>query len=142
MVNYEKQKIKASGRRDFVKLSTLAGAALVLPIDVFSSNIVREPIEIGLIADMHQDVMHDGEDRLQAFLDAASKKNPDFIVQMGDFCLPHKTNDNFMARWNAFKGKKYHILGNHDMDHGFSKEQTKVFWGMPDNYYSFDKIGR
>jgi predicted phosphodiesterase len=133
--------IKASSRRDFIKISSLASTAIVLPIDLFSSIIVREPIEIGLIADVHQDVMHDGEDRLQAFLDAAKKRNPDFILQMGDFALPHDTNKNFIAAWNNYSGDKYHILGNHDTDHGFSQEQTMSFWGMPKKYYSFDKKG-
>jgi len=132
---------KNSSRRDFLKLSTLASAAVVLPIDVFSSNIGRETIEIGLIADVHQDVMHDGEERLQAFLDEANKRNPDFIVQLGDFVLPHDYNKNFMATWNNYKGEKHHVLGNHDTDHGFSQEQTMEFWGMPKKYYSFDKKG-
>lgn len=130
-----------NSRRNFLKASTLAGAAMVLPFDVLGVNLGREKIEIGLIADIHQDVMHDGEERLQAFLDAANRRNPDFIMQMGDFCVPHDHNKGFMRRWNNYQGEKYHILGNHDMDHGFSKEQTMAFWGMPKKYYSFDKKG-
>ena len=133
---------KNSSRRDFLKVSSLAGAAMVLPINVFSANTGREDIEIGLIADIHQDVMHDGEERLQVFLDAAKKRNPDFILQMGDFALPHDTNNNFLAAWNNYSGDKYHMLGNHDMrDHGFTREQTMVWWQMKERYYSFDKKG-
>ncbi|NKI27484.1 metallophosphoesterase [Arenibacter sp. 6A1] len=130
-----------TNRREFLKLSSLAGAAMVLPIDAFSANLGREKIEIGLIAEIHQDVMHDGEERLQAFLDAAKKRDPDFIIQMGDFCVPHDHNKGFMARWSNYRGDKYHILGNHDMDHGFSKEQTMAFWNMPKKYFFFDKKG-
>lgn len=140
--NISKQDFKTSSRRDFIKLSSLGAAAMVLPIDVFSSNIGKEPVEIGLIADVHQDVMHDGEERLKAFLEAAEKRNPDFIMQMGDFALPHDTNNNFMEAWNNFSGEKYHMLGNHDMrDHGFTREQTMAWWQMKERYYSFDKKG-
>ncbi|EAR02441.1 metallophosphoesterase family protein [Maribacter sp. HTCC2170] len=128
-------------RRNFIKLSTLAGAAMVLPIEVLGSKTRGLTIEIGLIADIHQDVMHDGEQRLQAFLEEAYKRNPDFIVQMGDFVLPHDTNKNFMSLWENYNGEKHHVLGNHDMDHGFTKEQTMAFWGMQKKYYSFDKEG-
>ena len=132
---------KNSNRRDFLKLSSLAGAAMVLPIDVFADNGLRENIEIGLIADVHQDVMHDGEERLQVFVEEANNRNPDFIIQMGDFCRPYDYNKSFLNIWNSFKGDKYHILGNHDMDGGFSRDQAKEFWEMPSNYYSFDKKG-
>ncbi len=130
-----------SNRRDFLKLSSLAGAAMVLPIDVFADNGLREHIEIGLIADVHQDVMHDGEERLQVFVDEANNRKPDFIIQMGDFCRPYDYNKQFLNIWNSFKGDKYHILGNHDMDGGFSRDQARGFWKMPSNYYSFDKKG-
>jgi predicted phosphodiesterase len=132
---------KKTNRRDFLKLSSLAGAAMVLPIDVFSNNIARERIEIGLITDIHQDIMHDGKERLQVFIDEANKRNPDFIVQMGDFCRPYNYNKPFLNVWNSFKGEKYHILGNHDMDGGFSRDEVRAFWEMPSNYYSFDKKG-
>lgn len=130
---------KNSSRRDFLKISTLAGAAMVLPINVFANDKLREHIEIGLIADVHQDVMHDGEERLQVFIDEASKRNPDFILQMGDFCRPYDYNKPFLNIWDSFKGEKYHILGNHDTDGGFSRDQVRAFWNMPSNYYSFDK---
>ena len=40
--------------------------------------------------------------------------------------------------WEKFKGPKYHVLGNHDMDR-HSKEAMLDFWGMPKTYYSFDE---
>jgi 3',5'-cyclic AMP phosphodiesterase CpdA len=33
------------------------------------------------------------------------------------------------------------VLGNHDMDGGFSREQAVAFFGMPARYYSFDRNG-
>ena len=128
-------------RRDFLTKSVLAAGALTLPIDVIASNLRSKNIEIGIIADIHQDVMHDGEQRLQKFIDEAKKRNPDFIIQMGDFCRPYDYNKPFMNIWNSFNGGKHHVIGNHDMDGGFSRDAVKAFWDMPANYYSFDKGG-
>lgn len=133
--------MKTSNRRDFLKLSALAGTAMVLPINAFASNLRNKNIEVGIIADIHQDVMHDGEQRLQQFINEAKKRNSDFIIQMGDFCRPYDYNKPFMNIWNSFEGEKHHVIGNHDMDGGFSRDQVKAFWDMPANYYSFDKDG-
>ena len=36
---------------------------------------------LGMIADLHQDVMHDGPSRLEAFLDAMKNEKPDALLQ-------------------------------------------------------------
>ncbi|WP_242202153.1 metallophosphoesterase family protein [Aestuariivivens insulae] len=128
-------------RRTFIKSTSLAGVAFTLPIDVFSLDSKRKPIEFGLIADVHKDIMHDADYRLQDFITAASKKDLDFILQLGDFCRPYDYNKPFLNIWNSYKGDKYHVLGNHDTDGGFTRAQTKAYWGMPKNYYAFDKKG-
>ncbi|WP_420401904.1 metallophosphoesterase family protein [Flagellimonas sp.] len=128
-------------RRDFIKLSAMAGTAMILPLEVFPHSFKKESLEIGLIADVHQDIMHDAEARLQAFMDEANQRQLDFIIQLGDFCIPRDQNQDFMSIWNSYAGPKYHVLGNHDTDLGFTKEQTRTFWDMPSNYYSFDKKG-
>jgi predicted phosphodiesterase len=130
-------------RRSFLKTTALAGTAIVLPLDAFSSEIFKnETINFGLIADIHKDVIHDADERLKAFLDASNKKDLDFIIQMGDFALPRKQNQPFLDLWNSYQGDKYHVLGNHDMrDMGFTKEQTMTWWKMKERYYSFDKKG-
>ncbi len=99
-------------------------------------------IKIGLIADIHHGVIHDGEMRLRTFIDRMNEVKPDFVMQMGDFCYPSdKYAKSFMAEWHRYKGEKYHVIGNHDMDHGFSREQVVKYWGMPAKYYSFEKGG-
>lgn len=128
-------------RRSFIKSSALAGAALVLPLNVFPLSNSKETIEFGLIADIHKDVMHDADERLQAFIDAADQKDLDFIMQLGDFCRPYDYNQKFLDIFNNYKGDKYHVLGNHDTDGGFTREQAKAYWNMNENYYSFDKKG-
>lgn len=98
----------------------------------------EQPIKFAIITDIHQDIMHDGEERLQTFLDDVKEQNLDFIIDLGDFCFPKEENHSFLNRWNAYPGEKYHALGNHDMDI-CSKEEYISFTGMPSRYYSFDK---
>lgn len=82
--------------------------------------------------------MHDGEHRLQVFLEAAAKNKVDFIIELGDFCFAKEANVPFRDLWDKFPGDKYHVLGNHDMDI-CSKEEYMEFVGMKSRYYSFDK---
>jgi 3',5'-cyclic AMP phosphodiesterase CpdA len=62
----------------------------------------------------------------------------DFIVQLGDFCIPKDANRPFLAESNRFAGPRFHVIGNHDMDGGFSREQVASFLGMPARHYAFD----
>lgn len=98
-------------------------------------------VRFGVISDVHQDVMHDGEHRVRCFVEAMREVAPDFVVQLGDFCVPHERNDAFLAAWNAFEGPKHHVIGNHDTDGGFTREQVVEYYGMPARYYSFDRSG-
>ena len=52
--------------------------------------------------------------------------------------MPAPRNQAFLEAWNEFPGRRFHVLGNHDMDRGFTREQTVAFNGMPDRYYAFD----
>ncbi|MCG8306807.1 MAG: metallophosphoesterase [Cytophagales bacterium] len=129
-------------RREFLSKSALMGGALMLPWNP-SMALAKDTrrLCIGLIADLHNDVMHDGEERLRVFLKAAAHKKADFILQMGDFCVPKKHNERLMELWNSHIAPAYHILGNHDTDGGFTRKQTMDFWGMKKRYYAFDMHG-
>lgn len=73
-------------------------------------------------------------------MDDMKSRQPEFIIQMGDFALPRPQNQTFLDVWKEYKGPAYHILGNHDMrDLGFTREQTMSWWGMKERYYSFDQ---
>jgi 3',5'-cyclic AMP phosphodiesterase CpdA len=107
------------------------------------SNIDSKTVKFMVIADIHHGYLEDVNKRLQVILDQAKQEeNVDFIIQLGDFILdPTKSKSgNFMELWNSFKGPKYHVLGNHDMDLT-DKAQVRALWGMPANYYSFDLEG-
>ena len=85
-------------------LGTLGAAAtsIALPHSV-AANLkqLNKPVQIGMIADLHHDVMHDGDDRLEVFLRAMSARQPDAILQLGDFAYPSAENTALIERFNA-----------------------------------------
>jgi hypothetical protein len=124
-------------RRSFLGLSTLAA------IDTTRS---AEPstgksFTFGFITDVHHGTHgKDQQARIRAFVDAAIARNPDFIIQCGDFCCAKGGLDScrgFLAEWNRFPGPKHHVIGNHDCDFQ-NKEDLLEAWDIPNRYYSFD----
>ncbi len=85
--------------------------------------------------------MHDADQRLSVFVDRMNGEKVDFVVQLGDFCRPIPANDGFLAIWRSFEGPAYYVLGNHDTDGGFTREQTVAYWRMPARYYAFELGG-
>jgi len=80
-----------------------------------------QKVRIGIVADVHQDIIHDGYARMRYFIEDMNIRKPDFIIQLGDFVMPRKRNQPFLDAWNEFDGPGYHVLGNHDMkDFGFT----------------------
>lgn len=55
--------------------------------------------------------------------------------------MPHDRNAGFLAAWNAFGGERIHVLGNHDTDGGYKRDQTVEWWGSPGRHYSRDVEG-
>ncbi len=130
-------------RRRFIKTAAVgAGSLLVLPVGLKAfGKTVNSPLRFGVCADVHKDIMFDADDRLQAFIDKASERNLDFIIQLGDFCRPYDYNREFLSIWDKYVGDKYHVIGNHEMDGGFSRKDVIDFWDIPKPYYSVDKNG-
>ena len=133
-------------RRKFLHASTAAATvgAVTLnwqPRRARAGSLPLEAIRVGLVADVHKDVMHDANDRLAVFVDRMQKEKPDFAVQMGDFCIPIPENKSFMDVWNRIEAPRYHVLGNHDTDGDFTREETMAYWGMEKRFYSFDAKG-
>jgi len=104
---------------------------------------VSQPGEcvFGIMADAHKDIMHDADWRVESFINVMKELQPDFIIQLGDFCRPYARNQDFLNLWNSFGGEKHHVLGNHDMDGGFSRDSTVAFYHSRGRYYSFEKKG-
>jgi len=128
-------------RRRFLARASGTAAALSLTLPALARAKDKGKLRIGMISDIHQDVMHDGIKRLGAFLDAMRGAKPDFIVQLGDFCKPTAANQPFLDMWNTYDGPRHHVIGNHDMDGGFRRDQTVEWYGMPGRFYGFDHGG-
>ena len=97
-------------RRDFI-IKALKGSVLVsVPLSLSSFDLKKNKLKIGIVADVHQDIIHDGVSRLSLFISVMKKRKPDFIIQLGDFSLPREQNQPFIDKWNSFNGPKYHVL--------------------------------
>ncbi|MCM4162541.1 MULTISPECIES: metallophosphoesterase [unclassified Arenibacter] len=136
--------IPKKGRRKFLAHMGLGIAALGLgnarSYAFLPKNHIpkSEMLNIGFITDLHHGYCKDAMERLDVFIKEASSRQLDFIIQGGDFCHPTPEARVCIDLWNSYKGEKYHVLGNHDMDKG-SKQDAIDFLGMDNNYYSFDK---
>ncbi|WP_164122345.1 MULTISPECIES: metallophosphoesterase family protein [Sphingobacterium] len=132
-------------RKSFIKIGTLGVSGFFLNSSLASSlneidhTIKKKGLKFGVITDLHYDLMHDAGERAEAFINAMNQEQPDFIISLGDFCVPKPQNQPLMDTWNKFKGEKHYVLGNHDTDGGFTKDQALRFWNINRPYYSFDK---
>jgi len=139
-------KYQSGNRRDFIAKFALAAVAVgaggvrSFAFDASKKTTSGKSLHIGWITDIRHGYIKDATQRLSAFMEAVSKRKLDFILQGGDFCHPTAEAKPFVALWEQFKGDRYHVLGNHDMDLG-TKDQVMALWGMKDKYYSFDKGG-
>ena len=134
-------------RRHFLKSSAVFGTTGFLSswsLGAAESAVLPDqskPLKFGVIADVHKDIMHDADDRLRVFVDEMNTQGVDFVLQIGDFCVPKAENQGFLDIWNSFKGPRFHVLGNHDTDGGYQREETVAWWKMAARYYSFDQGG-
>ncbi|MCP4847931.1 MAG: metallophosphoesterase, partial [Verrucomicrobiaceae bacterium] len=86
--------MNSPSRRDFFRVGGVLGTSILLPRQIMAAlSKIKKPIKLGMIADLHQDVMHDGPARLKAFLDAMKAEHPDALIQLGDFAYPTKKNE-------------------------------------------------
>ena len=70
-------------RRDFLRSTGVVATSILLPRQLMAAlSKIKQPIKLGMIADLHQDVMHDGPARLKAFLDAMKEEKPDALLQL------------------------------------------------------------
>lgn len=98
-------------------------------------------VRIGLIADPHHGLAPDALSRLDAFMDSMNRAKPDALIQLGDFCHPPRAvpeAKDFLKIWNQFRGPKYHVIGNHDLDNAREKQEVLDCWQLKQPYYSFD----
>ncbi|MFO7825275.1 MAG: metallophosphoesterase [Cyclobacterium sp.] len=123
-------------RRDFLSRVSVAGLAISIPLSPsIWSNKLESVIKLGMITDLHHDIMHDGFERMAAFVNAMRAFQPDGVVQMGDFAVPKPENTPLVALFQKCSGEHFHVLGNHDIDGGYTYEQCVSQWKMPYRFY-------
>ena len=148
-------------RRKFLKASgAVAGMMALSPSRLFSKN--KPTLSFGIVTDSHYADRAFSGDRyyresvakMGEAMDEMNKQKVDFVVHLGDFKdqaekPTESTTLEFLKKIESvyanFKGPRYHVLGNHDMD-SISKEQFLVNvlnTGIPNtkSFYSFDKKG-
>ena len=123
-------------RRHFSKTLALGGVGSPLSTMAADAlNVLSRPIRLGVIADLHVDLIPDGAERLDSFLDEMTKTKPDALIQMGDFAFAKESNQKIVDRFNKAHEIALHVIGNHDTDGGLSMEHGLKSWGMKDPYY-------
>lgn len=123
-------------RRHFSKTLALGGASL--PLSTMAADALKslpKSIKLGVIADLHVDLIPDGSKRLNDFLAEMEKGKPDALVQLGDFAFAKKSNQEIADRFNKAHKHSLHVIGNHDTDGGLSTKQVVDSWGMKSAYY-------
>ena len=129
-------------RREFLTATSAALTTIMLPNHVRASlKRLRRPVRLGMIADLHQDVMHDGPERLGAFLSAMKEQKPDALLQLGDFAYPTDQNKTVSEAFESAHPKTFHVLGNHEIDGGHSFDEVAELWGMKGRYYTANVSG-
>ncbi len=126
-----------SSRRDFLRTTGVVATSIILPRQVMAALAkIKNPIKLGMIADLHQDIMHDGPARLKAFLDAMKKEKPDALLQLGDFAYPTKKNEAVTKAFEKAHPRTLHVRGNHEIDGGHSFDAVAKLWSMKGRYYT------
>ena len=121
-------------RRRFLQGVVAAGVATTLGDVGDAAPVVR----FGYITDCHYAAhikpsllrnYHDGLLKMDAFAAKMNELGVDFVVEGGDFKDLGRSREESLAylrdiegRFAAFKGPRYHVLGNHDHDN-LSKEE-------------------
>lgn len=149
-------------RREFIQL--LSGGIVLfssLPLEM-NARSRRKPLRFGIVTDSHyadRDVRNDryyrhSLDKMRDAMDVFNRSDLDFIIELGDMkdMNPDMTShdtlrfvDEIEAVFQQFRGRTYHVLGNHDMD-SISKQE---FLDHTENsgtarghsYYSFTTKG-
>ena len=120
-----------------LSIGSAATTSILLP-DAVSASLkkIKNVVKLGVISDLHQDVMHDGPSRLNEFLMAMKKEKPDALIQLGDFAYPTKKNEIITKVFGEAHSKSLHVLGNHEIDGGHSFQDVAKIWGMKGRYYT------
>jgi predicted phosphodiesterase len=164
MLNNSFEKMLSITLRDFLKLSSFIITGLAIdPHYAFSQKQNPEiRVKFGIVTDSHyantdpKNNRHFRESisKMEECVALMNKMNVDFLIELGDFkdqdTPPQKKNtllylETIENLFQQFKGPKYHVIGNHDLDSISRKDFSKIINNTqipaPSAYYSFDFNG-
>lgn len=126
---------------------------------------MAEKITFAVCGDPHSEMIHDGDKRMESFLDAARRENADFIIHLGDLTYPNdrsksncpvdkmpenvydahilkttKDTELPLRIFESFEKPHFHVMGNHEFDFS-SAESILELYDVPNTYYSFHMKG-
>lgn len=93
------------GKMRSVRLLWLS-ALLLVGVSCVKNSVVR----FGVCADVHKDIRHDADQRLQVFIDEMNEADVDFIIELGDFMQPQAYNASFLDIWSSFDREGFHFI--------------------------------
>ncbi len=143
---------RSISRRGFLRAGVTALGASSLAGRAGAAAETVEKVTIGVYTDAHYaDQPHrgarhyrDSQAKLQTFVREMNRLRPDFVIELGDFIDSGPSFDAEMAYlehieklYRGFQGKRYHVIGNHDLAR-FSKKDFMRGAGMKSPHYSFD----
>lgn len=88
-----------------------------------------------VFSDLHYDDVGDGDRRMGEILEKARVRQPEFIVSLGDLCIPKQDNRKILDRFRSLGIPFYHTIGNHETDCCTFDEITS-FFSLSSPYYS------
>ncbi len=97
-------------------------------------------VKFAVFTDLHYDAIHDGRERLETFVQEVRLSDVDFIIDLGDFCVPKKENAFLMELLDTTGKPHYHVVGNHGTDDRAYEDLLK-FLRLEKNYHSFQIDG-
>ena len=92
-------------------------------------------MKFAVFSDLHYDVIHDSERRLQEFIHSVKRNKVEFIVGLGDLCHPIDEHKHVIDKLND-PAPCYLSIGNHDSD-VYPLDTAIDFFRLKNNYYSF-----
>lgn len=90
-----------------------------------------------VFGDLHYDDTDDGDERINELIDKAKLERVDFIVSLGDLCLPLEKNKHILDKLKSAKVPVYHTIGNHDTQISDIVD-TLDFLSLDQSFYSFE----
>ncbi len=149
-------------RRDFLKASILAGFSASSLSGCSHLDRSGTKAHFGIVTDSHyadtdaRDGRYYSEStgKMAECVELMNEQKVDFLIELGDFkdqddpAVEERTISHLRAIENVFRrfrGSRYHVLGNHDMDSiskkQFLKDITNTNIQVESAYYSFESRG-